>query len=129
MTGVNSVTQAFMGDAVYELIVRCRLVEGGRTFAADRLHREAVRYVKAASQAAALRVITSRGLLSVEEAEVVRKARNRKPKTVPKNTDPVDYKLATGLEALLGFHYLAGRTERAEELVSFAMAIIDEGGI
>ena len=124
---MDSVTLAFLGDAFYELMVRRKLTESGRSLAADKLHRSAVRYVKAPSQALAIRAMVSRGTLSEEEAEVVRKARNRKPKTVPKNTDPLDYKLATALEALLGYHYAAGNFERAEGLAHIAMEIIEEG--
>jgi len=117
---------AFLGDAFYELSVRRRLAEGGGTYAADKLHKEAVRYVKASSQATALRGLKEKGLLTEEELEVVRKARNRKPKSVPKHTDPVDYKLATAFEALLGYHYAEGRIDRAEELAGLAIQYIGE---
>ena len=123
---MNSVTQAFLGDAFYELSVRRRLTESGRTYAADRLHHAAVRYVKAKAQATALRGLIARGCLSDEELDVVRKARNRKPKSIPKNTDPLDYKLATALEALIGYHYYDGGADRAEAIVTLAMEIIDE---
>ena len=123
---MNSVTLAFLGDAFFELSVRSRLAGSGRIYAADRLHHDAVRYVKASSQAKAMRAMTSRGILSEEESEVVRKARNRKPKSLPKNADPVDYKLATAFEALLGYHYTCGRADRAESLAKLAMEIIDE---
>jgi len=116
---------AFLGDAFYELSVRRRLAESGRTFAADRLHKEAVRYVNAASQAKALRGLTERGFLTEEELDLARRARNRKPKSVPKSTDPVDYKHATAFEALLGWHYAEGREERAEELAGLAIKVID----
>ena len=122
---MNPTTLAFLGDAYYELSVRRRLAHGGGSYAADRLHKEAVRYVNAAAQAKALRGLTARGDLSEEELELVRKARNRKPKSVPKNTDPVDYKLATAFEALLGYHYMEDREDRAEELTGLAISIID----
>jgi len=125
---MNPATQAFLGDAFFELSVRRRLCEGGGTYAADKLHKEAVRYVNAASQAKALRGLKERGLLSEQELEVVRKARNKKPKSIPKHTDPVEYKLATAFEALLGCHYAEGRGERAEELAGLAMQVIDEAG-
>ena len=128
MTEFNSVTLAFLGDAFYELVVRRKLAGSGAVYAADKLHHAAVRYVKASSQAVAMRAMIARALLSEEEGEIVRKARNRKPKTVPKNTDPVDYKLATALEALIGYHYSGGRTERAEAVAELAMQLIDEVG-
>ena len=122
---LNTTTLAFLGDAFYELSVRRRLAEGGGHYAADKLHKSAVHYVKAESQAKAIRCLTYRGLLSEDELDLVRRARNRKPKSVPKNADPLDYKLATAFEALLGYHYIEGREERAEELTGTAMKIID----
>jgi len=122
---LNPTAQAFLGDAFFELSVRRRLVERGGAGAADRLHLAAVRYVNASSQAKAMRGLTMQNVLTDEELEVVRKARNRKPKSVPKNTDPVDYKLATAFEALLGYHYMEGRENRAEALTGLAMDILD----
>jgi len=122
---MNPATLAFLGDAYYELSVRRRLALSGGSYAADRLHKEAVHYVNAAAQAKAMRGLKARDGLSEEELELVRKARNRKPKSVPKHTDPVDYKLATAFEALLGYHYIEGREGRAEELTELAISIID----
>ena len=126
---MDPISLAFLGDAFYELSVRRRLVESGRAHTADKLHLAAVHYVKARSQAKAIRIIIEQGVLSDEEFDVVRKARNRKPKTVPKNVDPLDYKLATAFEALLGYHYADGRADRAEELTAMAMAVIDGGSL
>ena len=122
---MNTSTLAFLGDAFFELYVRRMLAEQGGTYAADRLHSASVRYVRASSQAKAVKGLLESGVLSDEEKEVVRKARNRKPKTVPKNADPVEYKLATAFEALLGFHYSGGRADRAEKLAGLAVALID----
>jgi len=122
---LNSVTLAFLGDAFFELSVRRRLVESGGISAADRLHLAAVRYVNASSQATAIRGMIGLNILSEDELEIVRKARNHKPKSMPKNADPVDYKLATSFEALLGYHCNEGRDERAEALSELAMKIID----
>ena len=122
---MDSVTLAFLGDAFYELSVRRRLVDRGGAHAADRLHFAAVHYVKASAQAAAIRGLIAGGELSAEELDVVRKARNRKPKSIPKHTDPLDYKLATGFEALLGYHYHEGREDRAEALAGLAIRVID----
>ena len=123
---MDSVTLAFLGDAFFELFVRRRLAEQGGARAADKLHFAAVHYVNAASQARAMRGLIAREVLSGEESEVVRKARNRRQKTVPRNTEPLDYKLASAFEALLGYHYMEGRGGRAEELSGLAMRIIDE---
>ena len=122
---LDSVTQAFLGDAFYELCVRRRLAGHPESYAADKLHSEAVKYVKASSQAKALKAMTKEGMLSEEELDISRKARNRKPKSIPKNADPLEYKQATAFEALLGWHYAEGRQDRAEELAEQAMRIID----
>jgi len=124
---VNTTTLAFLGDAFYELEVRRRLAEGGGSYAADKLHAAAVRYVNASSQAKALRGLMEHDALSEEELDIVRKARNRKPKSVPKHTDPVDYKYATAFEALLGWHYMEGRAGRAGELTELAILVIGGG--
>ena len=116
---------AFLGDAFFELSVRRRLIDCGESYAADKLHLLAVHYVNASAQAKAIKGLIGQGVLTDEEQDVVRRARNRKPKTIPKNADPLDYKLATGFEALLGYHYYAGSTERAEELTGLAIRIID----
>jgi len=123
---LNPTTLAFIGDAFYELSVRRRLTESGGSYAADKLHLSAVRYVNAAAQAKAMRGLSDRSALSEEELDLARRARNRKPKSIPKSADPVDYKLATAFEALLGYHYTEGREDRAEELAGLAIEIIDE---
>ena len=122
---MNLTSLAFLGDAFFELSVRRRLIERGGSYAADRLHMSAVHYVNASAQAKSMRGLIGQGVLSEEELDVVRKARNRKPKTIPKNANPLDYKLATAFEALLGYHYLASRAERAEELTELAIRVID----
>jgi ribonuclease-3 family protein len=126
---LNSVTQAFLGDAFYELSVRRRLTERPGTFTADKLHKDAVKYVKASAQAKVIRTLTKEGMLSEEELDIVKSARNRKPKNIPKNSDPLEYKLATAFEALIGWHYAAGRQSRAEELAEIAMYIIERNEI
>ena len=124
----DSVTLAFFGDAVYELAVRRALVLQGGVYAADKLHRAAVRYVKASAQAKAMRAILAMddNGLDEEALAVVRRARNHKPKTVPKNADPVDYKMATALEALIGYLSLEGLDEKAGAVIDMSMKIIDD---
>ena len=119
---LNPVDLAFLGDGFYELAVRRLMLERGWT-GSDRLHRETVRYVKAESQAYAIKTLMD-GLLP-EEQDLCRRARNRKSSTRPKNADPVDYKWATALEALIGSLVLAGNSTRAEELVRQAVDAID----
>lgn len=105
---------AYMGDGIYELIIRTILLKKGNR-PANKLHRESVKYVSAKAQAAIMdRIIDC---LSEEELSVYTRGRNAKPKTVAKSASIEDYHKATGFEALLGYLYLAGGFERILELV------------
>jgi len=119
---MNTTALAFIGDAVYEIYIRKLAFDTGQTNA-DRLHRMTVQYVKAEGQALALKEIMPR--LTEQETALVKRARNHKTTTKPKNVDPVTYKQATALEALIGYLYLAGEDARLDELVSMAIAAID----
>ena len=119
---MSSAALAFIGDAIYEVFVREYCVKTGKS-SADRLHSAAVKYVNAASQAKAMRIISKE--LNEEDFEVMNRARNRKPKTVPKNADPMDYKWATAFEALLGYYYLSDRKAELEMLMKEAILIIE----
>ena len=104
---------AHVGDAVYELLVRSMLCLDGKKKAND-LHKRTVSIVNAPAQAqAAQRLIP---YLTDEELTVYKRARNSKVNSVPHSADIAQYHAATGLEALLGWLYLQGRTERVSEL-------------
>ncbi|GAB1476158.1 Mini-ribonuclease 3 [Bacillota bacterium] len=123
---MNTTALAFMGDAVYETYVRAFLVASVKT-GADKLHRASVQYVRAEAQAKALKALLDN--LSPDELGLVKRARNKRSMTKPKNADPVLYKWATAFEALIGYLYLSGLTERMEEIIRFAMENIrDENG-
>jgi ribonuclease-3 family protein len=119
---VNTTALAFVGDAVYELYIRKLILEKGET-SADKLHQMAVKYVKAEGQAKALREIS--GSLCESEQALVKRARNRKSASKPKNADPVEYKLATAFEALIGYLYLEGHEERLDEILRLAVTAIE----
>jgi len=121
---LSSETLAFVGDAVYEVYVRAALAEKGH-LPVSRLHKESVRYVRASAQAAAIKALLP--ALSEEDAAIVRRARNHKPKTMPKNADPALYKWATAFEALIGYYFLSGKKEESDALIKEAMSIIDRG--
>lgn len=111
----GSLELAYLGDTVYDLYVRRRLViTGGRM---KDLHRAAVSQVRASAQSEALARIED--MLTEEEQGVVRRARNTK-QSVPKSATPGEYHRATAFEALLGFLYLLGRHERLEEILTTA---------
>ena len=105
---------AYLGDAVYEVFIRTALLAQGNR-PVEKLHREAICYVRAASQATQVTALEES--LTEEEREIYRRGCNAKPHTIPKHADPADYHRATGYEALLGWLYLKGDTARALELV------------
>ncbi len=104
---------AFIGDAVYELMVRTSLLKKCNR-PSGALHRESVRRVCAGAQAAGYERI--RPLLTEEEADAFRRGRNASPSHSPKNASSQDYHYATGLEALFGYLYVKGDLKRLEEL-------------
>ncbi len=132
---INTTALAYIGDAVYEIYVRQRVLttsagtDGTQVQAygahVDALHRRAIRYVRADGQAKAIKTMIEEGFLSDEEAALVRRAKNHKTASKPKNADPIDYKYATAFEALIGYHRLAGDEKRVEEIVQRAFRIID----
>ncbi len=109
---------AHVGDAVYELLTRTMLCTRAVSSVAQ-LHRQTVSYVNAPAQARAAEKLLL--LLDAEEASVYRRGRNAKVNSVPHNADIGQYHAATGLEALFGWLYLQGRTERVEELFAAIM--------
>lgn len=123
---INTTALAFMGDAVYEIYVRERVMETGQ-MNADRLHQMAVRYVRADGQAKAVKALMREDLLTEEELSLVKRARNHRTSSKPRNADPVIYKLATAFEALLGWLYLEKRQQRMEEIIKFALEITEKG--
>lgn len=117
---MSSTVLAYIGDGVYELFVRTKVVlEGGKV---NTMHKQSVNYVKASSQALALKHIIDE--LDEEEAAVVRRARNNKNISVPKNTSHTEYRQATGFEALLGYLYLSGKEDRLEFLMTKSIIAI-----
>ena len=104
---------AFAGDAVLELLVRARLV-GTTRLQPGRLHTAATRYVSAKAQFQELSAIEP--LLTEAEASVLRRGKNASKASVAKHATPEEYRASTGLECLLGWLYLQGRTDRVMEL-------------
>ena len=119
---MSSLGLAYLGDAVYEVMVRSWLCLHGKAKAKD-LHRATVKYVAAPAQAAAMERI--RPMLTPEEEEVFRRGRNTAPHSVPKAASRGEYQTATGLEALFGWLYLQGQTQRLNELFAVLMGEAD----
>lgn len=105
---------AYIGDAVYELIIRSILVSGGNR-PVNKLNKDATSLVKAGAQAQIIKLIKDE--LSEEEFTIFKRGRNSSPHTMAKNTSMTDYKYATGFESLIGFLYLDNQFDRALELV------------
>ena len=109
---------AHVGDAVYELLIRSMLCCQGHS-QVTQLHNLSVSYVKAPAQARAMERILP--LLTEEETAIYKRGRNTHVNSVPHNAAVGEYHTATGLEALFGWLYLQGRTERIEELFTAIM--------
>lgn len=110
---INPLSLAFVGDAVYTLEVRRRLTLDSLRHVND-LHKESVKYVNAASQSQAVKKLLP--VLTEEEESIFKRGRNAHAGHTPKNQSEGDYHYATGLEALFGYLYLNGKSERIKEL-------------
>ncbi len=116
---INPVTLAFVGDAVYSLYVRERLaIElGGKT--AD-LQKVAAKVVSAQGQSVFLDKLFP--LFTEEETDIFRRGKNAKKATKSKSATHLEYNRSTGFEAVIGYLYLTGKTERIKELLSVQSA-------
>jgi ribonuclease-3 family protein len=117
VSNLSPLVLAFIGDAVYSLYVRTKIIEKGDKKLAI-LNEEAVRYVKASSQAKSLEKIYD--FLTEEEKEIVRRGRNAKTSSIPKGSSVREYKYATAFEALIGYLYLLERLDRLYFLLQLA---------
>lgn len=115
---LNMLALAHVGDAVYELLVRSMLCRE-KNAAVVKLHRLTVEKVRAEAQAEAVKKILP--LLSEDELAVYKRGRNTKVNSAPHHAEIAQYHAATGLEALFGWLYLQGRTERVEALFNAIM--------
>ena len=118
----SPIALAFLGDTVFDLYLRTKLVLTSRV-SANAMHLKASSYAKAASQARMMHAIEER--LTPEEHGIYRRGRNAKPLSVPKNAKLSDYKVATGFEAVLGYLFLEGRDQRLTEIIEAAIASRD----
>ena len=114
MKAYSPLTLAYIGDAAYELVIRTMVVEKGNR-QASQLHRLTTSYVKAQAQAAMIEALKPE--LTEEELAIYKRGRNAKSYTSAKNASILDYRKATGLEALIGYLYLSGKEERVLFLI------------
>ena len=122
----SPLTLAYIGDAVFDLVIRSVLVNKGNT-AVNNLHKRASAIVKAPTQAAIAAAIMED--LTDEEKDIYRRGRNSKPHTKAKNASTMEYLEATGFEAVLGFLYLAGDMDRALWLIKLGCERLDLGPV
>lgn len=117
----SPLTLAYIGDCIYEIIIRTVVVERGNK-SPQSLHKTVTKYVKAETQCELFQVLQDE--LTEEEMAVMRRGRNAKSFTTAKNASVGDYRKASGLEALFGYLYLTGQTERAVSLLKSGLARI-----
>jgi len=125
---MKSLALAYIGDAVYELHIRNHLLRSGYV-KPDHLHQQAITFVSGKSQAAVVRHWMKEKYLTDEEERVVKRGRNSKSGSVPKNTSIQTYRYSTGFEALIGYHYLLDNEERLQQLLTNAAKIVEERNV
>ncbi len=111
---MSPLTWAYIGDAVYELFIRNKLINE-TNLKPHKLHIEAIKYVKAKSQAEKLNEIYE--ILTDEEKDIVRRGRNTQNHHLPKNSNVQEYMYATAFEALIGYLYLTKQNTRLKDIL------------
>lgn len=114
----SPLTLAYIGDAIFELVVRTVLVER-KNMQPEKLHKAATKIVKAETQSLLVEALKEE--LTEEELAVFKRGRNAKAVTRAKNATMSDYRRATGFEALMGYLYLKGDLERMIRLISLSI--------
>ena len=110
---------AYLGDAVYELMIRTMVVKKGNR-QVNKMNRETTGYVRASAQASMMRILEP--LLTEKEHAVYKRGRNAKSYTMAKHATMIDYRTATAFEALAGYLWLSGDTGRLMQLIGIGMA-------
>lgn len=117
---INVLVLAYLGDTIYENYVRKYLVLSGIANV-DALQKRAVLYVSAKAQAKFLKKLMDEDFFSEEEMTVIKRARNNRSTSHPKNCDIITYKHATALEAIIGYLDLKGNRERIDKIMNFIL--------
>lgn len=121
---MSALQLAYLGDSVWELIVRYELIM--HKYNVHHMHKSCVNLVNAHSQADILQKLQEQ--LTEDEKEIVRRGRNAHARhTAPRNQSPDEYAAATGFEALFGYLYLTGQNERISELVRNITEVHENG--
>lgn len=114
----NSLVLAYIGDAIYEVLVRKHLIDKGFIKVND-LQKEALNYVSAKNQALFLKELLNNDFLTTYEIEIIKRARNTKTHSKPKNCDILTYKHATALESVFGYLYMNNKYDRIKEIFDY----------
>ena len=110
---------AYIGDGVYEIFIRTYVMNKGN-MPVNKMHKASRELVRASSQSKIYYLIEE--LLTEEEQAVLRRGRNAKSISTPKNGDMIEYRHATGLEALIGYLYIEGKVDRIKELIDVGLS-------
>ena len=122
---INVMSLAYLGDAVYEVYIREHLIQSGIA-KVEELQKESVKYVSAKSQAKILTYLLDNNLLFEEEMDSVKRGRNYKRSSHPKNTDIITYKMSSGFEALIGYLHLHNNKQRLNQIMNIILGGIYE---
>lgn len=122
---IPALTLAYLGDAVYEIVIRTMLVEQSIMHVSE-LNKAAVALVRAGAQKDIFKAIETE--LTEDELSAFRRGRNVKSNSCAKNASVTDYRIATGFEAMVGYLYLTGKTERIIELVGIGLGRVKKNG-
>ncbi len=114
----NSLVLAYIGDAIYEVLVRKYLIDKGFIKVND-LQKEALNYVSAKNQALFLKELLNNDFFTTYEIEIIKRARNTKTHSKPKNCDILTYKHATALESVFGYLYMNNKHDRIKEIFDY----------
>ncbi|TSB44631.1 Mini-ribonuclease 3 [Alkalicoccobacillus porphyridii] len=125
LTQINGLALAYMGDAVLDMYVRYYLLAQGKV-KPHALHAEATRFVSAKAQADMLHRLEQNEVFTEHEMSVIKRGRNAKSGSVPKNTSVATYRYSTGFEALLGYLHITDQSARLDEIMQLALEIDDK---
>lgn len=119
----NPLVLAYIGDSLYDVYVRSRIIAEHGGLNANKMHIMSTKFVKAHGQSAAVSEIEDK--LAEDELSAYKRGRNAKSYTVPKNADVGEYRRATGFEALLGWLYISGRQDRMNEVMEMSFNAVE----
>lgn len=123
---MNTGALAYIGDAVYEMYVRKHTIGKGNIHG-DVLHKRSIKYVNANAQCRVIKAIFVN--LDDREQAIVKRARNKKISTKPRNIDVITYKWATAFEALLGYYFLSEQYDKLDSIIEESIRLVERGNI